>query len=143
MSEPENIQVIQANFEARNGQGAHMFSQLRAADFAAEVPGVPTPLNVEQTWRFNQGYLSAFSNARIEVTLMIAQGNYVVAHYTATGTHTGQMRTSSGSSIPATGKKFAVKGCSTYELKGGKISRQWDFADMMSLFDQLGLLPAL
>jgi predicted ester cyclase len=143
MSEPENIQVIQANFEARNGQGAHMFSQLRAADFAAEVPGVPTPLNVEQTWRFNQGYLSAFSNARIEVTLMIAQGNYVVAHYTATGTHTGPLPMSTGSSLPATGKEFAVKGCSTYELKGGQIFRQWDFADMLSLFGQLGVRPPM
>jgi ketosteroid isomerase-like protein len=74
MSEQENIQVIQANFEALNAQDAHKFSQLRAADFAAEVPGVSTPLNVEQTRKFNQGYLSAFSNAHIEVTLIIAQG---------------------------------------------------------------------
>jgi len=143
MSEQENIQVIQANFEALNANDADTFRQLRAADFVAEVPGVPTPLNVEQTWMFNEGYLAAFSDVHLDVTLTIAQGNYVVAHYTATGTHTGQMRTSTGSPMPATGKKFAVKGCSTYELKGGKISRQWDFADMISLFSQLGLMPAM
>jgi steroid delta-isomerase-like uncharacterized protein len=143
MSEQDNIKVIQANFEALNAQDPDTFSRLRAADFAAEVPGTPTPLNVEQTWKFNQGYLSAFSNAHIDVTLMIAQGNYVVAHYTATGTHTGPLPTSTGSSIPATGKKFAVKGCSTYEVKDGKISRQWDFADMLSLFGQLGGMPPM
>jgi steroid delta-isomerase-like uncharacterized protein len=143
MSEQENIQVIRANFEALNAQDAQTFSQLRAADFAAEVPGVPTPLNAEQTWKFNQGYLSAFSNAHIEVTLTVAQGPYVVALYTATGTHTAPIPAPSGGSIPASGKKFAVKGCSTYELKGGKIYRQWDFADMLSLFGQLGARPPM
>jgi steroid delta-isomerase-like uncharacterized protein len=143
MSEQENIQVVQDNFEALNANDADKFSQLRAADFMAEVPGVPTPLDVKQTWMFNQGYLAAFSETRIDVTRMIAQGNYVVAHYTATGTHTKPLRSPTGSSIPATGKKFAVKGCSTYELTGGKISRQWDFADMLSLFGQLGLMPPM
>jgi predicted ester cyclase len=143
MSEQENIQVTKANFEALNANDAGTFRQLRAADFAAEVPGVPTPLNVEETWTFNQGYLAAFSETHIDLTLLIAQGNYVVAHYTAIGTHTKPLRSPTGSSIPATGKKFAVKGCSTYELKGGKISRQWDFADMLSLFGQLGLMPPM
>jgi steroid delta-isomerase-like uncharacterized protein len=143
MSERENVRVIRATFDALNAGDRDTFSQLRAAGFLAEVPGVPTPLNVEQTWRFNQGYLTAFPDAQIDVTRMIAQGDYVVAHYRATGTHTGPLRTSTGRSVPATGKTFAVKGCSTYELTGGKIARQWDFADMLSLFDQLGLLPAM
>ncbi len=38
MSEQEHSQVIQANFEALNAQDAHKFNQLRASDFAAEVP---------------------------------------------------------------------------------------------------------
>jgi predicted ester cyclase len=92
---------------------------------------------------FNQGYMSAFPDARIEVTLMIAQGDYVVAHYNASGTHTEPLRMSGGNSVAATGKKFAVKRCSTYELQGGKILRQWDFADMISLFSQLGLTSHL
>jgi steroid delta-isomerase-like uncharacterized protein len=139
MSEQENVRVIQANFEALNANDAETFRRLRAADFLAEVPGVPTPLNVDQTWTFNQGYLAAFSDAHIAVTHTVAQGDYVVAHYTATGTHTKPLRTPTGGSIPATGKQFAVRGCSTYELQGEKIARQWDFADMLSLFGQLGL----
>src|SRR6266542_6114613 len=141
MSEQENVQVIRANFDALNALDGEKFSQLRAADFAAEVPGVPTPLNAEQTWRFNLGYLNAFSDAHIDVIHMIVQGDYVVALYTATVTHTGPLRTPTGSTILGTGKKFSVKGCSTYELKGGKVRRQWDFADMISLFNQLGLMP--
>jgi predicted ester cyclase len=141
MSEQENTQLIQANFVALNANDEQTFRRLRSTDFVAEVPGVSTPLTVEQSWMYNQGYLAAFSNAHIDVTHMVTQGDYVAALYTATGTHTGPLRTPTGSTIPGTGKKFAVKGCSIYELKGGKISRQWDFADMLSLFNQLGLMP--
>jgi hypothetical protein len=95
-------------------------------------------LGVEQTWQFNQGYLAAFSDAHLDLTRTIAQGDYVVAHYLATGRHTGPLRSPTGSSIPATGRAFAVKGCSTYELQGGLICRQWDCADMLSLFGPLG-----
>jgi steroid delta-isomerase-like uncharacterized protein len=146
MSEQDNIQVIRANFEALNVRDGEHFRALRAADFAAEVPGSSNPLNAEQTWTFNLGYLSAFPDAVMEATRMIAQGDYVVALYKASGTHTQPMRASNGSSIPATGKPFAVNGCSVYELKHGKIFHQWDFADMLSLFSQLGIgsaAPAL
>jgi steroid delta-isomerase-like uncharacterized protein len=141
MSEQENVRVIRANVEALNANDAEAFGRLRAADFAADAPGVATPLTVEQTWRFNQGYLAAFPDARLDVTRLIAQGDDVVAHDRATGIHTAPWRTPSGNSIPATGKTFAVTDCSSYELIGGQIARQWDVADMISLFRQLGVMP--
>jgi steroid delta-isomerase-like uncharacterized protein len=143
MSEQENMQVIRANIEAWNGKNAEASRQLRTTDFTAEVSGVPNPLNAEELWQFWQSYLTAFSETRMEATLMIAQGDYVVAHYTTSGVHTKPLRTPNGSTIPATGKKVAVKGCFTYELRGGKIRRQWDFADMLSLLRQLGLNPPI
>jgi predicted ester cyclase len=71
------------------------------------------------------------------VTLLIAQGNYVVAHITATGTHTGPLST------PATGKQVVLKASETHELQGGKIFRSGSFADLASLLGQLGLLPPM
>jgi steroid delta-isomerase-like uncharacterized protein len=141
MSEQGNVRVIRANVDALNADDAAAFGRVRAADFAADAPGVATPLTVEHTWRFNQGYLAAFPDARIDVTRMIAQGDDVAAHSRATGTHTAPLRTASGNAIPATGKTFAVTGCSSYELIGGQIARPWDVADMISLFRQLGVMP--
>ena len=143
MSEQHNIKVLRANFEALNAQEWDKWSQLRAADFMAEVPGAPAPLNIEQLRMFNQNYRTAFPDGHVDVTLMIAQGNYVVAHWTGTGTHTGPLPTPTGSSIPATGKKVVLKGSDTYELKGGEIFRSWTFVDMASLLGQLGLLPPM
>jgi len=92
---------------------------------------------------FAQAYLAAFPDAHPEVTLLIAQGNYVVAHITATGTHTGPLSTPTGSSIAATGKLVVMKASETHELQDGKIFRSWSFADLASLLGQLGVMPPM
>jgi steroid delta-isomerase-like uncharacterized protein len=143
MSEHDNIEVVQANYEAFNAHDLDKLSELWAADFLAEPTGAPAPWNVEQHRMFLQAYLTAFPDAHLDVTLMIAQGNYVVAHWTGTGTHTGPLRTPTGSSLPATGKKVVLKASETYELQGGKIARLWGFFDRASLLGQLGLLPPM
>ena len=100
-------------------------------------------MNRAQSRLFAQAYLKAFPDARLEVTLLIAQGTYVVAHTTATGTQTGPLHTPTGNSIPATGKQVLLKASETYQLKGGKISRLWGFFDRVSLLGQLGLMPPM
>jgi steroid delta-isomerase-like uncharacterized protein len=143
MSEQENIQVIQASFEAFNAHDLEQLSQRWAADFLAEQTGEPEPFNGQQHRMFLQGYLTAFPDAYIEVTLLIAQGNYVVVHWTGTGMQTGPLRTPTGSVIPATGKQVVLKVSETYELKGGKITHLWGFFDRVSLLGQLGVMPPM
>jgi steroid delta-isomerase-like uncharacterized protein len=143
MSEQENIKVVRADYEAFNAHDLDTLSQWRTADFLAESTGAPAPLNIEQFQMFFQAYLTAFPDVHLDVTLMIAHGDYVFVHWTGTGTHTGPLRTPTGSSIPATGKKVVLKGSDTFELKGGKISHSWGFFDRASLLGQLGLLPPM
>ncbi len=143
MSEQEHINVVQASYDAFNAHDLEKLSQLWAADFLAEQTGEPVPFNEEQHRMYLQSYLTAFPDAHIEVTLMIAQGDYVFVHWTGTGTHTGPLHTPTGSSIPATGKKVVLKVSETCELKGGKISRLWGFFDRVSLLSQLGLMPPM
>jgi predicted ester cyclase len=109
----------------------------------AELPDAPAPWTLGQLRMLLQGYLNAFPDAHLEVTLLIAQGNYVVAHWTGTGTHTVPLRTPTGGSIPPTGKTMMLKACDTFELKGGKISHSWWFYDRVALLGQLGLLPPM
>jgi len=143
MSEQENSNVVQASYAAWNAHDLETYSQLRTEDFLREQPGAPAPLNRAQGRLFAQAYQTAFLDAHIEVTLLIAQGNYVVAHTTATGTHTGPLRTPDGSAIPATGKQMVMKASETHELQGGKIVRSWSFADLASLLGQLGVMPPM
>lgn len=143
MSEQDNIKVAKASFDAWN---AHDFSQLDALEadgLMVEGPGAPGPMNKEQARMYNEGYLTAFPDIHFEVTRTIAQGDFVVVHWTGTGTHTGPMRTPSGGTIPPTGKKGMVSGSSTFEIKNGKIVHGWTYWDMTALLGQLGLMPAM
>ena len=66
-----------------------------------------------------------------------ASGNKVASEWVWTGTH----KHSSNPAIPATGKRFSVRGVSILELRQGKMSRAtfyWNLADLMQ---QLGLMP--
>ncbi len=143
MSEQENVKVALAGFEAWNSHDLSKFDPLEAENIQVMGPGAPGPMNKEQSRMYNQGYLTAFPDIHFDVTLTIAQGDHVVVHWTGTGTHTGPMRTPSGSTIPPTGKKGVVSGSSTFEIKNGKIVRGWNFWDMTTLLGQLGLMPSM
>lgn len=142
MSEQENASVVRAQFEAANAHDQSLWLQARTDDNLAEAPGAPAPMSPAQNWAYLEGFRTAFPDLHFDVTLTVAEGEYVAAHWTASGTHSGPLSTPTGDTIPATGKKVVVKGSTTYELKGGKISREYVFWDMTSLLGQLGLMPS-
>jgi predicted ester cyclase len=109
----------------------------------SEQTGEPVPFNREQHRLYLQGYLTAFPDAHIEVTLLIAHSDYVLVHWTGTGTQTGPLHTPTGGAIPATGKPVVLKVSETYELQGGKITHLWGFFDRVSLLSQLGVMPRM
>jgi steroid delta-isomerase-like uncharacterized protein len=55
------------------------------------------------------------------------------------GTHD---RSSQEPPLPATGKKFVVRGVSVGRLEGGKIKENTDYYNMVELLTQIGVLPA-
>ncbi len=143
MAEQANIQVARAFFDAWNAHDLNQFDQYEADDMTVEAPGTPGPMTKAQNRMYNQGFITAFPDGHFDVTLTVAQGDYVVLHWSATGTHTGPMATPSGGTVPPTGKAARVTGSSTFEIKNGKVTRSWTFWDMTSLLGQLGLMPAM
>lgn len=88
---------------------------------------------------FKQGvevYRNAFSNLKISVDDMIAEGDKVVTRWTATGTHDGELM-----GIPPTGSKVAVTGISIDRIAGGKVVEHWDVFDQMGMMQQIGVVP--
>jgi steroid delta-isomerase-like uncharacterized protein len=143
MSEQDNVKVAHAQMHAFNAGEQDKWTQARSADYRAEGPGAPGPLDAAQNWMFLGVFRTAFPDLYLEVTRTLAQGDDVVVHWTATGTHTGPLRTPTGNSVPATGRKAVVVGSTTYEFKAGKIAHEWAFWDMTSLLGQLGLMPPM
>jgi steroid delta-isomerase-like uncharacterized protein len=141
MSEQDNVRIAEKTFEALNNHDLNQSRPLEASDYKFEAPGMPGAIDANQARAYNQGFLEAFPDLHFELKQKVAQGDYVVINWVATGTHKGGLRTPKGDVIPPTGKKGVVPGSSTFLIKDGKILYGWTFWDMVTLLTQLGLMP--
>jgi predicted ester cyclase len=143
MSQEENIQSARAFFEHFNARNMPAIDAQHVPGYATEyAPGAPGLLNEEQNRMVLQGFWAAFPDIRLEITLQVANDQYVVSHWLASGTHTGPLHTASGGRIEPTGKQVKLAGSTTMEIQDGKHKRSWMFYDQASLLAQLGLLPS-
>jgi steroid delta-isomerase-like uncharacterized protein len=76
-------------------------------------------------------------DVRFESKSLFNTGNWVAWEWTMTGTQVH----SSNPAIPATGKRFSVRGASIIEIHNGKIRRETDYYNMLTMMQQLGLVP--
>jgi steroid delta-isomerase-like uncharacterized protein len=88
-----------------------------------------------------KGFLDAIFGAipdfQMELISGFTAGNWGGAEWTMAGTHKGDLP-----GLPATGKKFSVRGSSICELREGKIKRNSDYWDMATFLKQIGVMPA-
>jgi predicted ester cyclase len=73
-----------------------------------------------------------FLDARDEVNAMVAEGDMVVARYTWTETHQGELF-----GIPATHKQVSWTGTDWWRVEHGKLAEHWDGVDWTTLLQQL------
>ena len=143
MSEQDNIKASQAFFEAWNAGDLSRDADTTADEFRSEGPGAPGPMNEEEFRAYSQNFLTAFPGSKFEVLRTIAQGDYVVNNWKASGAHAGPLMSPSGAAIPPTGKTVTIFGSTTSEVKNGKVTRSWNYWDMTVMLTQLGLMPPM
>jgi predicted SnoaL-like aldol condensation-catalyzing enzyme len=73
----------------------------------------------------------------VKEELLVAEGDKVMDHWTATGTQTGAMM-----GLPATGKRFTMTGSDLCRIEAGKVAEIWHVEDTLTMLQQLGLAPA-
>lgn len=79
-------------------------------------------------------YTTAFPDLSFELRHRHSPRDDVsVIEFTATGTHRAELE-----GIPATGRRIEVLVCNVIEVEHGKIVREREYFDSMSLIDQLG-----
>jgi len=81
-------------------------------------------------------YRSAFPDLHFTVEDVIADGDRVVARYTARGTHKGELN-----GIAPTGKHINVSGVTVSRIANGKIAESWVNWDALGMMQQLGIVP--
>jgi steroid delta-isomerase-like uncharacterized protein len=71
-----------------------------------------------------------------EVEELIAEGDFVVERFTASGTHRGELMGS-----PPTGRVLTLRGIQMFRIENNRIVERWGRLDEMGLLRQLGLVP--
>jgi steroid delta-isomerase-like uncharacterized protein len=142
MSQHDNISTAERSLTSVNRRNLDQDDDLFTQDYESDGPGAENA-NRQQSKAGIQGYMDAFPDLKFEVLRRIAQDQYVVLDWVATGTHNGPMSTPSGNTIPPTGKFGKIYGSTTYEFRDGKIAHSWTYWDRVAMLDQLGLLPPM
>ena len=146
MSEFTNIQIAEKLFDAINAHNLDLGDSYLAVDYRFEGPGTDRnggALNRDQAKAYTQGFITGFPDLHFELKQKVAQGEYVVINWVGSGTHTGPLSTPTGDTLPATGKKAAIAGSTTYQIQNGKAVKGWTYWDMVSLLSQLGMMPGM
>lgn len=78
----------------------------------------------------------ALPDWRSDTERLIAEGDYVVESFTASGTHRGELL-----GVAPTGKPLVLKGINVFRVRDGRITERWGRLDDAGLMRQLGLLP--
>jgi steroid delta-isomerase-like uncharacterized protein len=97
----------------------------------------------EEGLRGREAFLSAqepasFTDQRLAIDDMLADGDRVVVRYRLTCRHTGPL-----SGIPPTGREIRTSGIKIYRVRDGLIDAIWGEDDLYGLLAQLGVVRPL
>jgi predicted ester cyclase len=79
-------------------------------------------------------------DVRVELEDMIAEGDKVVARWTAIGTHRRAGKHDFFGSVKGTGKQLNVEGITILRFERGKVVETWGLTDELGAAKQLGLV---
>ena len=132
MSMEENKELARKLTEALNKQDLSLMDEALGADYYNHSYELKGPEAFKQ---FCEMIFSAFPDYHADNNHVIAEGDKVVVVGTGTGTHKGEFR-----GIPATGKQIQYKYTNVHRIADGKIVEEWDVMDVMSLYQELGVI---
>jgi predicted ester cyclase len=81
-------------------------------------------------------FRSAFPDFRMTIEDLIAEEDIVVARFTQGGTHRGTFM-----GAAPTGRQVQFTEIGILRVAGGKVVESWYETDMLSLYQQVGLIP--
>ena len=137
MSVEQNKMIMRRIYDEVWGKGkTALLSEFFTPDVCDHLPVPGQPRGLEGVRWFMDMMRRAVPDMRVTLDLVVGEGDLVADHFTATGTHKGEMM-----GMPPTNKKFTMSGSSLWRFSGGKISEMWALGDMLGMLQQVGLAP--
>ena len=105
-----------------------------AADYVRHDlrPGQSAP-GPEGQKQIARDFRSAFPDLRVEVNILVAEDDYVVGRWTASGTHRGAW-----GALEATGRRATFSAVNIFRFENGKVAEIWNHRDDLGLREQVG-----
>jgi predicted ester cyclase len=79
---------------------------------------------------------AALPDWRSDLHLLVAEDDVVAEHFTAHGTHRGELM-----GVAPTGKELFLRGINIFRLRDGRIVERWGRLDELGFLRQLGVIP--
>ena len=118
-------------------QDAGLLEELHTPDFVDHDPALgPLEAGLDSWAEAYRAYINAFPDVAVRVDRLLSLGDDVVAAWTFTGTHQGEVL-----GVTATGRRVDFAGISILRLADGKIASQTVVWDALGLMRQLGAVP--
>ena len=120
--------------EVMNQQNLAVVDELFVTDYLMHDPAWPMEVRGPEGFKQWAGMMldPYFSDSRITIENMLAEGDKVAVRWTWTGTHTGEFV-----GIPPTGRHIAVAGISIHRFADGRFVESWASYDSLGMMQQL------
>jgi steroid delta-isomerase-like uncharacterized protein len=133
----DHATTMRSTYERINAGDIAGFGDLLADDFVENQGGPGFPPTKEGTLEFFRILLAAFPDMRMNVEDLIASEDKTVARVKVSGTHKGEFM-----GVPPTGASVEMQLIDIMRFDGaGLVCEHWGVADMLSLMQQLGVVP--
>jgi len=132
--------VVERSMKAFNAHDLEAMAREAAPDIEGTAPGDVKLKGPQAVKEYNQNFVRAFPDARVEAKNIFTQGATVIVEGIFTGTHQGTLKTPMGD-VPATGRKVKGEFVQIVEVDRGLVKRNSLIFDQVQLMTQLGLAP--
>ena len=122
--------------ECFSGGYLNVIDEIVSPEFEFFYPN--TPPGIEGLKAIVKKNNDSFAGWSFEIHQLLAEGDRVIAQWSATGIHKKSFL-----GEQATHKKVKLKGISIYQIKDGKIYKDWVEPDNLDFLTQLGVLEPI
>lgn len=130
--------VVRRNTEEVQSRGNfHLFEELFADDFVDHTPQPNTTPDKDGVRKLYHVLRGAFPDFHADIHWQAVDGDLVTTYKTYHGTHAGLFL-----GVAPTGRLIHFETVDAMRVRNGKITEHWGVANLFSLMQQLGALPA-
>ena len=137
-----SLHIVEKFFNSISNRDVDTAMSLLTDDHVSHDHGTGMVMTgIEENRADMENWLSMMSDMKVEILNSVESGNCVAVEMRMTGVNTGELMMPDGTKVPATGKSVEMHGCNVIEFDGEKMSKSTQYYSMMSMMEQLGLMP--